>query len=80
MKTTTARAGQSAQALMDVEQVADLLNCSARHVNRLSTDGRMPEPVLLGSLRRWQRASIEKWIEDGCPAIREREEGAHAGA
>lgn len=56
-----------AAALLDVCEVARLLNCSVRHVYRLADGGRMPRPLKLGStLNRWQRAAIEGWIADGC--------------
>ncbi|MCK5270690.1 MAG: helix-turn-helix domain-containing protein [Sedimentisphaerales bacterium] len=54
-------------ALLDVNQVASLLNCSSRTVYRLSDAGCMPRPVKLGSLVRWERSAIESWIADGCP-------------
>lgn len=57
-------------AMLDVNQVAALLNCSARHVYRLADAGRMPRPVKLGALVRWPRHKIEAWIEDGCPSCR----------
>ena len=56
--------------LLDVQGVAQLLNCSTRHVYRLSDAGKMPRPVKLGSLVRWNRTSIDDWIASGCPAIR----------
>lgn len=56
--------------LLDVQAVADLLDCSARHVYRLSDAGRMPAPVKLGSLVRWSAAAIQEWIAAGCPAVR----------
>ena len=58
--------------MIDVNGVATLLSCSVRHVTRLADAGRMPVPIKLGSLRRWQRAVIDQWILDGCPAIRRR--------
>jgi excisionase family DNA binding protein len=57
-------------ALLDVEQVAELLNCSARHVYRLADAGRMPAPVRLGALVRWRRQDLETWIADGCRPCR----------
>jgi excisionase family DNA binding protein len=57
-------------ALLDVDQVAQLLNCSARHVYRLTDAGRMPAPVRLGALVRWPRWSIEQWVRDGCKPCR----------
>jgi len=54
--------------MFNVEAVADLLNCSPRHVRRLADAGRMPRPVKLGALVRWNRQVIENWINEGCPA------------
>jgi excisionase family DNA binding protein len=57
-------------ALLDVQQVAELLNCSARHVYRLSDAGHMPAPVKLGALVRWRRQAVEEWIAGGCKPVR----------
>jgi excisionase family DNA binding protein len=59
-------------ALLDVRAVARLLDCSARHVYRLADAGRMPAPVQIGRLVRWQRAAVESWIAAGCPGNRNR--------
>ena len=53
---------------MTINDVARLLNCSTRTVYRLNDAGRMPRPVRLGSLIRWNRSDVEQWIADGCPA------------
>lgn len=66
MSSVSTQAEPSAR-LLDVQAVADMLGCSMRHVYRLSDAGRMPGPVKLGALVRWNRAAIEKWITDGCP-------------
>jgi len=55
---------------MTINDVARLLNCSTRTVYRLNDAGRMPRPVRLGSLVRWNRTEIEQWIADGCPAVK----------
>ncbi|HEY2841804.1 MAG TPA: helix-turn-helix domain-containing protein [Pirellulales bacterium] len=65
-----AQAAGDAIALLDVGEVSRLLGCSARHVYRLSDAGRMPAPVKLGALVRWNRAAVESWIDQGCPAVR----------
>lgn len=57
----------SEAALLDVKQVAGLLNCSARHVYRLSDGGNMPRPIKLGRLVRWNVQELEQWIAAGCP-------------
>jgi excisionase family DNA binding protein len=56
--------------LLDVQAVAALLGCSPRTVYRLSDAGKMPSPVKLGALIRWNRAAVEEWIEAGCPSMR----------
>jgi len=58
-----------ASILIDVRAVAAILGCSPRHVYRLSDSGRMPRPLRLGGLVRWNLLDIEKWIDSGCPQI-----------
>ncbi len=55
--------------LLDVGAVADLLNCSPRHVHRLSSTGRMPPAVRLGQLVRWRRTALRAWLDEGCPPV-----------
>jgi excisionase family DNA binding protein len=57
-------------ALLAVKDVAALLSCSVRHVYRLADAGRMPPPVKLGALVRWQRTSILTWLAENCPSVR----------
>jgi len=58
---------ESPAKLLDVQAVSELLDCSARHVYRLSDAGRMPAPIKLGSLVRWSKTAIEEWIAASCP-------------
>jgi excisionase family DNA binding protein len=60
----------AAPLLLDVAGVAGALACSERHVRRLADAGRMPRPVKLGTLIRWNRVEIERWIAAGCPEAR----------
>lgn len=57
-------------AMLTIDQVARLLNCSTRTVYRLNDAGQMPRPVRLGALVRWNRSEIEQWIADGCPVVK----------
>ncbi len=70
------KAETSAVKLLDVEAVADLLQCSTRTVYRLADGGKMPSPMKLGALVRWSKASIESWIAGGCKPIRSGGRGA----
>jgi excisionase family DNA binding protein len=57
-------------ALCDVRSVAALLQCSPRHVYRLSDAGRMPPPLKLGALVRWRRQDLDNWLAGGCKPVR----------
>ena len=52
MTTLTSPPAPAAPALLDVRAVAQLLDCSTRHVYRLADNGGMPPPVRLGALVR----------------------------
>jgi predicted DNA-binding transcriptional regulator AlpA len=58
--------------LLDVNAVAALIGASSRTVRRLADWGRMPRPVSLGRMVRWQRSVIEEWIREGCPRVERR--------
>ena len=68
VQSTTTR---TSAKLLDVQAVADLLDCSPRHIYRLTDTGRMPGPVKLGTLARWPQRAIEEWILNGCPSCDE---------
>jgi excisionase family DNA binding protein len=67
---TTTVPEPSAAQLLDVQAVAQLLNCSTRHVYRLADAGRMPAPVKLGALVRWRRQDLASWLAGGCRPCR----------
>lgn len=58
--------------LLDVNAVAAVIGASSRTVRRLADWGRMPRPVSLGRMVRWQRSVIENWIREGCPRVERR--------
>jgi len=59
-------------ALMTVEQVGKLLSVSTRTVWRLRSAGAIPRPVKIAGGVRWRANDLKSWIDDGCPAERER--------
>jgi excisionase family DNA binding protein len=69
MTATTLPPDQAAPMLLDARSVAHLLDCSVRHVARLTDSGKMPAPLKIGRLLRWPRRTIENWIADGCPPV-----------
>lgn len=64
---TPVEAGKETR-LLTVDDVAQMLACSPRHVAELRNTGRMPAPRKLGRLVRWCPAEISAWLRDGCPA------------
>jgi predicted DNA-binding transcriptional regulator AlpA len=57
--------------MMTIQDVANALQCSDRHVTDLRKENRIPQPVILGKRKgvRWPRHVIEEWIASGCPAL-----------
>ncbi len=68
--THSAPNATNAVELLDVRAVAAMLQCSPRHVYRLSDAGKMPPPVRLGGIVRWSRQRLEEWLRQGCPTLR----------
>lgn len=62
--------------MLNVDGVAEMLDCSARHVYRLVESQKMPAPVKLGALVRWRRGEINTWIAAGCPSVSGEKGGA----
>ena len=59
--------------LLSVKQVSKLIGVSPRTVWRLLSAGELIEPVRMRGNTRWRRAELQKWIEDGCPPVRQDE-------
>lgn len=57
-------------ALISIQDVAALLDCSTRHIYRLIDTRRIPQPIKLGALLRWVKSDFEQWIAAGCPDCR----------
>ena len=62
--------GESPMLLLDVRRVAALLGCSPRHVYRLADAGRMPRPLRIGTLVRWQATTLKQWLDNNCQPVR----------
>ncbi len=62
-------------SLITAVEFARIIKVSTRTLWRLRSAVRVPEPMRLGGLVRWQYAEIKKWIAEGCPipAARENE-------
>ena len=71
-QTTPSQEHTTTTALLNIGDVASLLNCSARHVYRLVDTRRIPQPIKLGAILRWVKADFEQWIANGCQDCRKR--------
>jgi len=53
--------------LVDAAELARLLACSRRHIERLDSAGKLPKSVRIGHAKRWPLNLTKKWIAAGCP-------------
>jgi excisionase family DNA binding protein len=50
--------------LLRIEQVAELLGCSERHVRNLHREGRMPPRIAISErLVGWRESDLEAWLQ-----------------
>lgn len=52
--------------LLTVRNLAALLKVSTRQVWKMTSAGRLPEPVRLGRSVRWRAGDIDEWVRLGC--------------
>jgi hypothetical protein len=56
----------SIEPMLGIDDLAVLLNCSRRLVERMRSAGRVPKPdIKVGKCPRWKAATIRAWIERG---------------
>ena len=52
----------------DLEELADDLRCSRRHVEQMDRNGRLgPRAIKLGRRRVWVREEVREWLAAGAP-------------
>ena len=56
--------GDDLERMLDINEVAELLNVNVRHIRRLVFERRIPF-VKWGRLLRFERRALAKWIEEG---------------
>jgi predicted DNA-binding transcriptional regulator AlpA len=53
--------------LIDIHDLARLLDRSVASLYRDAAAGRLPDAVRLGGSKRWRAAEITAWVAAGCP-------------
>jgi hypothetical protein len=65
-RSTTVGAGHSIEPLLSIDDLAVILHCSRRLVERMRSAGKLPPPdLLVGRMPRWKPETIRQWIEQG---------------
>jgi len=56
----------SIEPMLHIDDLAELLSCSRRFVERMRAAGKIPKPdIHVGRCPRWKPATIRAWIERG---------------
>jgi predicted DNA-binding transcriptional regulator AlpA len=54
------------EPMLGIDDLATLLSCSRRLVERMRSGGKVPKPdIQIGKCPRWKPATIRAWIERG---------------
>ncbi len=51
-------------ALLNVKEVAGMLNIGVSTIWRHVNNGQMPKPIKIGGSVRWRQTDIDQWIAD----------------
>jgi len=52
--------------MLSIDDLAALLSCSRRLVERMRSAGKVPKPdIKIGKMPRWRVETIRRWIEGG---------------
>ena len=49
--------------LLSKTDLAGHFRCSERQIDKLTVEGKIPPPIILGNTRRWQRSVIVSWLD-----------------
>jgi predicted DNA-binding transcriptional regulator AlpA len=66
---------QATPELLTLQQVAGILSCSVRQVQRLVKMGKLPPPIRILGLVRFPGREIQTWLDLGCKPVRTSEGG-----
>jgi predicted DNA-binding transcriptional regulator AlpA len=59
-------AGHIIEPMLSIDDLAAILRCSRRLVERMRSAGKVPKPdIKIGKMPRWKAATIRAWIERG---------------
>ncbi len=49
--------------LISKAELAEHFRCSERQIDKLTAEGKIPKPIMLGNTRRWPRSTIIAWLD-----------------
>jgi len=55
--------------LLTIQEMAAIVNCSVGTVYTMKAYGRVPPPIRLGRLLRWDPREVQKWLDNRCPSF-----------
>lgn len=70
----------AAPLMLTADEFAATLRISRAHFWRLESAGKLPAPLRLGRVVRWDRRVVEAWIDAGAPTRQQWEQIAQRGA
>lgn len=65
------------RSLIKTKDLAKRLDISVRQLQRLKSRGELIHPIQVGNQNRWRPEEVDAWIQEGCPAPRNNNQGEH---
>lgn len=61
---TPTETNEDPSLLISKAELAEHFRCSERQIDKLTAEGKIPRPIMLGNTRRWPRSVIITWLEE----------------
>ena len=55
--------------LLTIQEMAAIMNCSVASVYTMKAYGRVPPPLRIGRLVRWDPREVQQWLDNRCPSF-----------
>ena len=66
LANTSPNAGHIIEPFLSIDDLATILRCSRRLVERMRSAGKVPKPdIKIGRMPRWKPETVRRWVDQG---------------
>ena len=66
-RTIASTGGSVLPEVLDMREVGNMLGTTVKTVRKMDRRGALPEPIVIGSRRKWRVEELRAWLAAGAP-------------